>query len=380
MSRKAIIGTVVVLLVLVLGGIIVWTALRPTETKVIKIGVILSLTGPGAPYGKQVMEGILLAEKASIDQGLVKKGELKLLIEDDGTEPSGGVNAIRKLIDADGVRIVIGALASSVTLSVAPVAEKNKVLLLSPGSSNDEISKAGDYIFRIAPTDSYDGEFLASTMYKRYAVRSAAVLHLNNDFGRGLATRFSQVFESLGGKVVAIEAFAQGATDFRSHLTRIGASSPQALLLIASGNENITCLKQRKELGFVAKVFAPSTFNDPEMVKLAGDAAEGVIFSAAAFEAIQHQENVRKFLEVFKKEYGRDPTTFSAYGYDALLILLNQIKSQGYDATNVKESLYKMPPFYGASGRTSFDKNGDAEKELSLFQVAKTKIQPLSDN
>jgi branched-chain amino acid transport system substrate-binding protein len=381
MNRKAVMGLLVVVVVLVLA----WAAWRPSEgTKGTewRIGVVLPLTGPGGAYGKQAMDGISLGAREAEKEGLAKPQQLKLIVEDSGTDPKRAVSAIMKLIDVDGVKIVIGELASSLTLACAPIAERHHVLLLSPGSSADKISEAGDYVFRIAPIDSYDGQFLAEAIYNRYHLSSTAILHLNNDFGNGLARRFTDVYVSLGGKVVATEAYVIGATDFRTALAKIKASAPEAILLICAGNENVTALKQMKEMAIPGKVFAPSTLNDPELIKTAGNAAEGVVFSAAAFEGIRDQRAVSRFLSAFKQEYEREPTTFSAYGYDSVMILLSQIKNFGYDATEVKDALYQMAAFSGASGKTTFDKNGDAQKELTLFQVLDGKIRllPSSDD
>ncbi len=376
MGKKA--WAVIAVVILVVGVVAMKMVTPGQQSSVIKLGVILPLTGPGAPYGVQVMDGVSLALKQAASQGLIKPSEVKLIVEDDRTDVAQGVNAINKLRTADGVKIIIGALASSVTLACAPIAEQYHILLLSPGSSSDEISNAGDYIFRIAPTDSYDGKFLAKAMFDSYGIKTVSALYLNNDFGSGLMKSFLTSFEAVGGKVVASQSYAMGATDFRTQLTQLKSAKADAFLLIAAGNENVIALKQMKELGFVSKIFAPSTFNDPKLAKAAGDTAEGLIFSAASLEGISQQDNVKQFLAAFEKEYpDKKPSTFTAYGYDAFMILLKTIKPSGYDPTKVKDALYKMPPFYGASGKTEFDSKGDAQKELTLFRINNGEITPL---
>jgi branched-chain amino acid transport system substrate-binding protein len=353
--------------------------LKSRQKDALRIGVILPLTGPGAPYGNQVMEGINVAAAEAVAQGLVEKERLKLIVEDDKTETAQGVNAINKLISADGVRVVIGALASSVTLACAPVAEREKVLLLSPGSSSDLISEAGDYIFRIAPRDSYDGEFLARAMSRDFGVKSAAILHLDNDFGVGLMKSFVAAFEGNGGKVVMRESFPMGSSDFRTQITKLKTGTFDALLLIAAGNENVVALRQIREIGLKTQMFAPSTLNDPDLIRLAGESANGVIFSAASFDGIKNDPAVKAFFEAFSRAYrDKQPTTFTAYGYDSLMILLRAIKEKGYDSERIKTFLYSMPVFHGASGPTTFDAKGDALKELTLFRISDGKSQALA--
>jgi len=343
---------------------------KPDGSSLYKIAVLLPLTGPGAAYANQVLDGINLAYQDLKESKKITENEFVLLVEDTETDTKKAVNALNKFISIDKVQIVIGELASSITLACAPIAERNKVLLFSPGSSADAITTAGDYIFRIAPTDSYDGEFLANEMVQRYGVNTASILYLNNDFGIGLKDVFTKKFEALGGKVVLTEGVNMGSNNYKTPVSNLREAYVDAILLIAASDENITAIKEIRQLGIKSKIFAPSSFNNPEIPALAGGAAEGIIFSAASFDGIKDQENVARFLRLFEKKYPqKTPTTFTAYGYDAMMILVQEIKKNGYDAEVVKNSLYKMPPFYGASGVTTFDENGDAKKELTLFVV-----------
>lgn len=339
-----------------------------------RIGVILPLTGPGAPYGNQVMDGINLAKDELMASATLNASGFQLIVEDDKTDPAQGVSAINKLIHLDGARLVIGALASSVTLACAPLAEREKVILLSPGSSSDEISNAGDYVFRIAPRDSYDGEFLARAMHDKFDVKSAVILYLNNDFGTGLMRSFVSAFESAGGKVSQTESYVMGSTDFRTQLQKLKTVPADALLLIAAGNDNASALRQIKEVGLTRKIFAPSTLNDPKLIQEIGAAAEGVVFSASSFDGINNQAAVKQFFASFARRFpGKEPTTFTAYGYDSLMILAEAAHAAGYDADKVKAYLYSMPAYSGASGQTTFDRNGDAKKELTLFRITNGK-------
>jgi branched-chain amino acid transport system substrate-binding protein len=374
MKRHLWVGIGAVAAVVIIVAVILLGTGSKTET--VKIGVILCLSGPGAAYGKQVQEGIELCLEEINSEGGIGGKKIDLVVEDDQTEPKVGVSAANKLIDVDKIRVIIGALASNVTLAVAPIAERNQVILMSPGSSNDKISDAGDFIFRIAPTDSYDGFFLAGVAKKLLDVSRVAVLYLNNEFGAGLNRSFTEEFQKLGGTVCFSEGFLQGATDFRTQLNKMRSVTPQALFLIANTSENIVLLRQMKELGIDIKVFAPSTFNDPQVLRIAGEAAEGVIFSAAGFEAISDQEQVKTFLRKFEDKYNRTPTSFAAYGYDALRVLAAVIGKAGYDPVKIKAELYRAENFPGASGRISFDSKGDAQKELSLYVVRSGKFEP----
>lgn len=219
------------------------------QSEAVKIGVILPLTGPGAPYGSQVLDGVQLANKIVLRDSQLSDLGIRLIVEDSRTQANAGVAALNKLIFQDRVKVVIGELASSITLACAPIAERNRVILLSPGSSADEITKAGQYIYRIAPTDSYDGKYLATKMRQKFDIRRVSILYLNNDFGIGLKSRFRTVFESLGGAVIHEESAELGSVDFRTQIVKLVADSPDAMLAIASGGENVVFLKQLRQLG-----------------------------------------------------------------------------------------------------------------------------------
>lgn len=363
------------IIVLFLVSIFIFSCSEKEEE--IKIGIILPLTGPGAAYGQQTWEGINLAHKI-ISKDSESDQKLILQVEDSQTLSSVGVSSAQKLVYQDNVKLIIGALASNITLAISPIAEREKVLLLSPGSSADSISYAGDYIFRIAPTDRYDGKFLAETIKNKYGIDFTAVIYLNNSFGRGLYDIFQKNYEKLGGQIILAEPFLQGENNFRITLEKIKNLRLNSLLLVANTIENIVVLRQIKELNINVQIFAPSTFNDPKILEEAGSLAEGVVFSAASFAGIKNQPNVEKFLEEFKMEYDRVPTTFSAYGYDALIILSHLIREHGMKVESIKKGLYSLKNYQGASGELSFDQNGDAQVQLSLFTVSENSFKVIN--
>ncbi len=121
---------------------------QPTESEEIKIGAVLPLTGDGAKYGQSAKSGLDLAVEEINANGGIKGKFINVIYEDTKMEPKEGTSAVLKLLTIEKVPAIIGAMASSVTLAIAPIAEENKVVLLSPVSSSPLITDAGDYIFR----------------------------------------------------------------------------------------------------------------------------------------------------------------------------------------------------------------------------------------
>lgn len=213
------------------------------KEKEIKIGAILPLTGDAAKYGESAKRAIDLAVEEINSTGGIKGSKIKVIYEDDQALPEKGVSAIQKLITVDKVHVVIGAMPSSVTLAMAPIAEKNKVVLFSPASSNPKITEAGDYIFRNDVSDIFEGGKMADETWQRLKFRKAAVLYINNDYGVGIKDVFVYRFTVLGGEIVATENFEQGTTDFRTQLTKIKQGNPEAVYIVGY-KEQIQILKQ----------------------------------------------------------------------------------------------------------------------------------------
>jgi branched-chain amino acid transport system substrate-binding protein len=344
------------------------------EKSEINVGVILPLTGPGAPYGQAEREGMELAVN-EINNGEKIDRKIHLVIEDSKTEPSFGVSAINKLIYTDKTNIVLGDIASSVTLAIAPIAEKNKVLLITPGASNPKITEAGDYIFRFYPSDDYQGKILAEWAINN-DIKKVGILYINNDFGVGLKDKFKKEIESKGGKVVTEENYDQGEKDFRTHLSKIKGTKIDGLFIIAAGEENANILIQAKEMRVRYRFFAPDAFKDENIIKIAGSTAEGVVCSAPRFNLNEKRKKVEDFILHYREKYKRDPNVFAAYGYDALILVANATAKYGYDSTKIKDALY-ITKEDGVTGEISFDKNGDLMPKMDFFIVKNGKFQNL---
>ncbi len=341
-----------------------------------KIGVMLSLTGPGAQYGRMVLDGIDLA----ISELNARPGAAawKSVVEDDATDPRIGFNAAQKLLEVDKVQGLVGPIASSVALAVAPLAGKQKILLLSPAASTPLLSGISPFVFRIYPSDTYDGAFLAKAARNRLHLSNVAILYINNDFGSGLQKTFSETFQSLGGRITGRDTFNQGAATFRTQLTRLSNPPPDGIFLIATVNDYIVALRQMRELGLRWRVLAPVTFDDPVILAQTGSAAEGVTYSRPAFDPKSSEAGVAGFVGIYRKKFGKDPSILNALGYDAANIMVKTLEAQPGGGDAAQTALRAMV-YDGATGKISFDKNGDVLKELQLLEIRSGKAVPVGN-
>jgi branched-chain amino acid transport system substrate-binding protein len=363
--------TSLLLLVAIVGSsfVLMTSACRERKPEEISIGSVLALTGSASVWGENTRNGMELALEEVNAAGGVGGKQLRVIYEDSKSEPRVAVDALRKVISANRVPAVIGDIASSNVLAMAPVAESEKVALISPGASNPDISFSGDYIFRNFPSDALEGTVDGEYASKQLGWRKVAVLNIKNAYGEGVARVFREAFKAAGGEVALDDAFDQGAIDFRGILTKVKGAALDGVFLAGYPDEMAKLLIQAKELGVTTPFLSTQAFDDPQVLKIAGQAADGVTFSTPAPPAATDPV-VAAFREKYKRKYGKEPGLMSDTGYDALKIIALAIERGGYTADGIKAQLANLKSFRGAAGLTSFDKNGDVARPV-MFKVVK---------
>ena len=335
----------------------------PSQKRNIKIGAILPLTGDAAVYGQRLREGIEIAIQEWKDAN--PQQPVVVDFQDSRMDPKEAVNAVNGLIQR-GFRLILGPYSSSELLAVAPICEKKQTLVLSPGASSPKVTEAGDYVFRIVASDIYDAGVMATYARRELKATKAAIVYINNDYGVGVAKSFDSRFTSLGGTVVYSDAFEPGMTDFRAYLDKTRKAAPDVVILIGV-KEMGYFLRQMRELGLSFKVVSSGLFENPDIVSIAGKAAEGVLYTMPYFDVSGSDSVVTRFHRQFDAMYpGKQPSIEHALGYDATRVLLNAIKVAGQLPGQVRDALYKTRDFPGVAGSMTFDANGDVSKPYGI--------------
>lgn len=348
-------------------GLTGFGSLQSQGSEKIKIGVIGPLTGDCAKYGVDVKKGIELAATEINEAGGINRRELELIFEDSVCEPRKGVTALQKLINADGISIVIDAAGSSVALAEAPVAESSRVLLMLASASNYKIKYAGDYVFRVFPSDSFQGKKLVEIV-KSAGHKRVALIYINNDYGVGLKEVFEEEFEKAGGEVIAAETHAMGETDFRPLLTKIANKKPDAIVFADYYKEGALAIKQIKELGINAALYGSEALKEEALIETAGNSAENLVL---LFARPQENQAFKEFEAAYEEKFGEEPQTYAPYGYDAMQLLAQAIGKAGTDATKVKEELYRVKAYEGVTGQIEFDEFGERKSAHYLVFIVK---------
>lgn len=346
----------------------------------VNVGVISELTGPIASFGKRASNGIQLAADVINEGGGINGRKVRLIVEDDRSNPQGAATSMKKLVEVDRVPVVVGMVGSSMGMSAAPIANENRAVLIACGVSTPAYSTPDDYTFRIRGSARFEVGAMASLAYREYGVRKIGILHVQNDYGISYKDVFEQEFKSLSGDVAAVEAYPSGASDLRTQLTKINSAKVEAVYLIGQGPENGYALRQAKELGIKARFFATVGMEVPEALKIAGDAAEDVIYTTTGFDPNSADPLVHDFNDRYKRKYGEESDLFAAEGYDALRIAALALSKVPNKADDIRQFLYGLKDYEGVTGRITFDKNGDPEKKKIFLKTIKNQKYVILNN
>jgi branched-chain amino acid transport system substrate-binding protein len=356
-SIKWIVGIIVVVAVGVVGYLVSKGPSEPVSTEPIKIGFIGPLTGDAVSYGESIRNSIALAVEEINSAGGIEGRTIEMIYEDGKCTGKDAVSAAQKLVNVDKVKIIIGGVCSGETLSILPITEPVKVLILSPSASSPDLTGAGKFFFRNNPSDADGGKALAKLIMEKY--KKAAIISENTDYAQALGRVFINSFGAIGGEVVANESFAPGTKDFRSILAKIKAASPHAIVIntqmgIASG----IIVNQVKELAINTPLYGTTVLAGTNAIEIAGKNAEGILLIDVPGLSDDNPKAV-KFLSDYKAKYGE--TTLEFYlgaAYDDVYILAQAISKVGIDTEKLKDYLSAIN-YNGVIGTYSFDENGD---------------------
>lgn len=317
----------------------------------IVIGHYASLTGDQATFGQSSENGIKLALSEINARGGVLSKRIRLITEDDQSKPEEAATAVAKLITKDNVLAVLGEAASSCSLAGAPICQANRTPMITPVSTNPEVTKKGDYIFRICFIDPYQGEALAHYIHDQLHLQRAAILvDLKSDYSTGLSQFFERTFTKLGGTIVATARYSNGDSDFRPQLTSIRSSKPEIVFLPGYYTDVGQIVTQARDLGITQPFAGGDGWDSPKLFELGGKSLDGCFYSNHYY-AMDPTPAVRQFVTNYKRTYGAVPDAFAALAYDATRVLVAAIAdAKRIDRTAVRNAIARTRDFPGVTG------------------------------
>lgn len=355
------------LILLVLGSASL--CLRGQET--IKIGEFASLTGKEAAFGQSSHRGTVLAiEKINAGGGVLGK-QIKLMVEDNESKPGETTTAVRKLISRDKVVALLGEVASSRSLEAAPIAQHAHIPMVSPSSTNPEVTQRGPYIFRVCFIDSFQGAVLSKFALDSLHARRIGILSsVSSAYSVGLARYFTESFAAGGGTVAIEQKYSEGDKDFMAQLTAIRAEGVDAVFVPGYYTEVALIAKQARELGLAVPLFGGDGWEAPQLLEIGGTAVEGYCYSTH-FSPENPAPIVREFVQAFQKRWGgQAPDAMAALGYDSALVLADAIRRAGStDGAKIRDALAATSNFAGVTGMTSMDAERNAAKTAVIVTI-----------
>jgi branched-chain amino acid transport system substrate-binding protein len=337
----------------------------------ILIGELGSLTGTTATFGQSTHHGLELAVEETNNAGGVLGKKITLLVEDDQSKPEEAATAVTKLITRDNVRAIIGEVASSRSLAAAPICQQFQIPMVSPASTNPEVTRKGDYIFRVCYIDPFQGEILAKFMYNSLGLRKAAILKdVKNDYSMGLAQFFHETFTALGGSVVAEQAYSEGDSDFRAQLTALKAAEPEAIFVPGYYIEAALIVKQARELNMTMPMLGGDGWDSSKLLEVGGESLNNTYFSTH-YSVDDTSTAVQNFVAKYRSRFQEIPDAMAALGYDAGLILFDAIRrAESVEGPAIRDALAATENFSGVTGKITIDQDRNARKSLVIISVA----------
>ncbi len=338
---------------------------------VILIGEYGSLTGDDATFGISTNKGIKMAFDEINAKGGIKGKKIKLVTEDNQGKNEETAKVVNRLITQEKIVALIGEVASSRSLIAAPIAQKHGIPMVSPSSTNPEVTQKGDNIFRVCFIDPFQGLVMAKFAIENLKAKKAAIFRKNGDaYSEGLANVFVAEFKKMGGEIVKDIQYQPKDIDFNAQLAEIKAKKPEVIFIPGYYSDAGNIAKQAKKIDLKAILLGGDGWDSPKLHEIGGDAINGQYFSNH-YTTESTDPVVVEFIKKFKARYNDEvPDGLAALGYDAAKIVAEAIERAAEVKPNlIRDEIAKTKDFAGVTGKISMNAERNAVKSAVVVQV-----------
>jgi len=348
----------------------------------IKIGYVGTLSGPASFLGQAPLEGAELAVKELNDRDGKSDLTYRIVPEDDAIDPARGVAAAQKLINQDGVDVIIGAAHSGVSQAMLGVTQQAGIPQISPLSAlNSLTDPVTPSFFRLWNKDAVIAATLADFATENF--EKVGLLYETTAFGQGGKDALTAAFTKKGKKLVGAEAFDLNAQDLTPQLSKLRTAGAEAIIVQSQGPQAALTAKNLKQLGYEAKILGHPGLAQEGFPKLAAGAAEGAI----VIDGLDRDKPAaKKFIETYMAAHGREPFSFyPATGYDAVHLIAEGLEAVGCEAGDLREGIESIKGFRGVVGREtaeisfgSDDHDGYGQEALLFKEIRNGQLVPVA--
>jgi branched-chain amino acid transport system substrate-binding protein len=336
----------------------------------VRVGVFMSLTGSTANFGISSVNGIKMAADEVNAAGGINGKQIELLVQDDRSDASEAATIVTKFVTQDQVHAVLGEVASSRSIAAAPIAQNAKVPMLTPSSTNPEVTKKGDFIFRSCFIDPVQGAAIAQFAAKSLNAKTAAIMvDRKNDYSTGLEKVINETFTRMGGKIVAVQSYQEGDQDFNAQLTSLKGANPEVIFVPGYYNDVGLIAKQARDKGITVPLIGGDGWDSTQLYAIGGTALNGSYFTNH-YSPYDTDPKVQKFVNDYKARYNSLPDALAATAYDAAKIMFDAIKrAPSLDGPAIRDALAATKDFPGVTGTVTFNENRDAVKPIVMIEI-----------
>jgi branched-chain amino acid transport system substrate-binding protein len=336
----------------------------------IVIGEYGSLTGSTATFGISTKNGIDMAVDEINAAGGVLGKKVRVIVEDDQGKPEEARVVVQKLITRDKVVAVLGEVASSNSLAAAPEAQRSMIPMISPSSTNPEVTKVGDYIFRVCFIDPFQGYVMAKFAAQTLKLTKVGVLRdTKNAYSVGLADVFVENFKKMGGTIVSDQSYREGDTDFNAQLTAMKPKGPQAIFVPGYYTEVGLIARQAQKQGLTVPLLGGDGWDSPKLVEIGGKALDGSFFANHS-SPDDPSPTIQKFIAAYKARFNAVPDALGGLGYDSAMVLFDAIKRAGTtEGPKLRDAIAATKDFPGVTGSITLNAERNADKPAVVLEI-----------
>jgi len=335
----------------------------------IGLGYTATLSGQFASYGTEMQEGVEMAVDEINADGGVNGQKFTVTKEDDLGKPANGPVIAQKFCDNSDIHAVLGYSFSSVALSAVPIYDQCGLPVLASAVTSPELSGSSPMFFRNILSDAYQGRAMGKYAVEKLGLKNIAVMNQKDDYGTGTSDGFIAGVEEAGGTITSRDEYQLGTTSFENQLTKIKQDNPDAIYIGGFYAEASKIAQQARALGMEQPLLGTDGSLTPDLLKLGGDAVEGMIVYGT-FSAASDDPEVAKFVKEYKKVNGSEPTSWAALAYDAVYTIKAAIENSGDSSREgIADGLRQLDGLEGVTGPTTFDENGDRQGRVLFVQV-----------
>jgi len=345
----------------------------------IKVGAILSVTGPAAFLGAPEAKTLEMLVADINAEGGINGNKIELVIKDSGASPEKAISFAKQLIDEDKVFAIIGPSTSGESMAIKNIAEEGKTILLSCAAAEAIVQPVAKYVFKTPQMDR-DAVIRIFQQMRKMGITKIGALSSNTGFGKAGKEQLEKLAPEYGIQIVVSEVYDKAATDLTAEVTKLKAANVQAIVNWSIEPAQSIVIKNVRQIGMTVPIFQSHGFGNINYVKAAGAAAEGVIFPAGRLlvaDELSPKNPQKALLESYKKayeaKYKEDVSTFGGHAYDAMLLLERGIKEGGTDKEKVRTAIENTKGLVGTAGIFNMSATDHNGLDLNAFEMLTVK-------